>query len=78
MVELISAPLADANAAGLLHPRLAGGDILMACRMLASHIRLDSQTDFTQAFQRQLNLILQGLGSAPQRVCVARTINERL
>ena len=67
MVESIAAPLAAAKAVGLLHPRLTGGDILMACRMLASHIRLDGQTDFAEAFQRRLDLMMQGLGAAPSR-----------
>ena len=67
MVESIAAPLAAAKTAGLLHPRLTGGDILIACRMLASHIRLDSQTDFAEAFQRRLDLILLGLGAPPSR-----------
>lgn len=80
MVASIAAPLAAAKAEGLLHPRLTGGDILMACRMLASHVRLDGQADFTKAFRRRLELILRGIGatlsengssvsqSAPQRV----------
>ena len=37
MVESIAAPLAAAQAKGVLHSRLTGDDILMACRMMASH-----------------------------------------
>ena len=65
MVEAIAAPLAAAKAAGLLHSRLTGRHVLMACRMLASHIQLDGQPDFTVAFQQRLDLMLQGLGAAP-------------
>lgn len=67
MVEAIAAPLAAAQARGLLHPRLTGEDILMACRMLASHVRLDDQPDFARAFKRRLELMMQGLGSGPDR-----------
>lgn len=65
MVESIAAPLATAKAAELLHPRLTGEDILTACRMLASHIRLDGETGFTEMFQRRLDLMMHGLSAAP-------------
>ena len=65
MVEAITAPLAAAQKAGLLHLRLTGGDILMACRMLASHLRLDAEPDFAKAFGRRLDLLVHGLGAAP-------------
>ncbi|MBC7800856.1 MAG: TetR/AcrR family transcriptional regulator [Gemmatimonadaceae bacterium] len=68
MVEAIAGPLAAAQAAGLLHPRLTGEDILMACRMLASHVRMDNQPDFDTAFDRRLGLLLQGLGAPPDRL----------
>ena len=71
MVDAIAAPLAAAKAAGLLHERLTGSDVLMACRMLASHIRLDSETDTSKAFQRRLDLLLLGIG-ASQRPAAAR------
>lgn len=67
MVEAIAAPLAAAKAKGLLHPRLTGDDILTACRMLASHLRLDNQPDFATAFKRRLELLVQGLGVPPGR-----------
>lgn len=64
MVAAIAGPLAAAQAKGALHPRLTGGDILMACRMLASHIRLDGRPEFADAFQQRLDLIMRGLGAA--------------
>lgn len=67
MVEAIAAPLAAAQAKGLLHPRLKGEDILMACRMLASHVRMDNQPDVAKAFKRRLELIMQGLSAALDR-----------
>ena len=63
MVDAIAAPLAAAQAGGLLDTRLTGYDILMACRMLASHIRMDGSTDPVEAFQRRLDLMLRGLGT---------------
>ena len=65
MVDAIAAPLAAAQRAGLLHPRLTGGDILMACRMLASHLRLDAERDLAEAFGQRLELLMHGLGAAP-------------
>ncbi len=63
MVASTAAPLAAAKAAGLLDPHITGEDILVVCRMLASHIRLDGQ-DLASAFERRLQLILRGLGAA--------------
>ena len=62
MLEAIAAPLADAQAKGLLHPRLTPRDILTACRMLASHIALDQASDPAQAFEERLDLMMRGLG----------------
>ena len=50
---------------GVLHERLTGHDILRACRMMASHIRLDGEREFADAFQQRLDLMLRGLGAAP-------------
>ena len=72
MVESIAAPLATAKAAGLLYSRLTGGDILVACRMLASHIRLDGHANFADAFERRLQLMLRGLAAAPGRSSARR------
>ncbi len=73
MVESIATPLAGAQAAGLLHPRLTGKDILTACRMLASHIRLDGGADFAEAFQRRLELLMGGIGATPREAQVSFT-----
>ena len=62
MVGLIAAPLAAAQAQGALRPELEAGDILMACRMLASNWRLDAQADASKAFERRFALMMQGLG----------------
>ncbi len=67
MVQSIEVPLAAAKTAGLLHPRVTGVDILTACRMLASHIRLDGRRDIAEAFQRRLELMMQGLGAASSK-----------
>ncbi len=61
MVEVLSEPLASAQGRGLLRPDLTGSDILTACRMLASHWKLDAKADFRTAFERRLSLIVQGL-----------------
>ena len=66
MVAAIAEPLAVAQAAGMLHPRLTGDDILMACRMLASHLRLDGSLDPVDAFRKRLDLLVRGLGAAPE------------
>lgn len=73
MKKVIAAPLAAAQASGRLHPRLTGDDILMACRMLASHWKLDDEPDFDKTFAQRFSLMMQGLGPPtsappPQRV----------
>ncbi len=65
MVEAIAAPLAAAQAKGLLHSTLTGDDVLIACRMLASHWRLDPQPDLAGAFNKRLDLMMRGLGATP-------------
>jgi AcrR family transcriptional regulator len=62
MFEAIAVPLAAAQARGLLHPRLSARDIIVACRMLASHIALDKALDPASAFQQRLDLMLRGIG----------------
>ena len=69
MVQAITAPLAFAQARGLLHARLTGDDILMACRMLASHVRLDDRSDPAGTFKRRLELMMQGLGTPCNSGC---------
>lgn len=61
MVAVIAAPLADAQARGALAPDLTGDDILMTCRMLASHWRLDGEGDLGQVFDNRFSLIMRGL-----------------
>lgn len=65
MVDVIAAPLAAAQAKGVLHPGLTGDDILTACRMLASHWRLDNKPDLATAFGQRFALLMQGLGVPP-------------
>jgi len=65
MVAVIAAPLAAAQAKRVLHSRLTSDDILMACRMLASHWRLDVQPDLARAFEQRFALMMQGLGDVP-------------
>ena len=70
MKMVIAAPLAAAQASGRLHPRLTADDILMACRMLASHWKLDDEPDFDKTFAQRFSLMMQGLGppnSSPGR-----------
>lgn len=71
MKAVIAAPLAAAQASGLLHSRLTGNDILMACRMLASHWKLDDEPNFDQTFAQRFSLMMRGLGppysSVPSR-----------
>ena len=65
MVGLVEPPLAAAQARGAIRPDLEAGDILMACRMLASNWRLDADSDGKQAFERRFTLMMQGLGGTP-------------
>ena len=66
MVALIAAPLAAAQADGVVRAELAPGDILMVCRMLASNWRLDAQTDVSQAFEVRFALMMEGLCPRPK------------
>jgi AcrR family transcriptional regulator len=61
MVAIITEPLVAAQTRGVLNADLTGDDILMACRMLASHWRLDNQPDPARAFNKRFELILRGL-----------------
>ena len=64
MVAAVSEPLAAAQTQGLLRPTLTGDDILMGCRMLASHWRLDNQPDRAKAVKQRFALLMQGLGAS--------------
>ena len=63
MADALAGPLAHAQRLGLLRADLTGADILMACRMLAAHWKLDEQPDFESAFKTRLSLITRGLGA---------------
>jgi AcrR family transcriptional regulator len=63
IAAIISAPLSRAQALGVLHTRLTTDDILMACRMLASHWRLDNISDRSRSLDLRLNLMMAGLGA---------------
>ena len=63
MKEVIAAPLANAQSKGLLDAALTPDEILMACRMMASHWRLDDEPDFKTAYHQRFALILRGLGA---------------
>ena len=62
MVATISPALAFAQEKGILRKSLTGDDILMACRMLSMHLRLDDPLDRNEAISLRLNLMLEGLG----------------
>ncbi len=64
MAHVLAAPLAAAQARGLLRCDLTSADVLMACRMLASNWKLDDQADFATAFAQRLALLTRGLGTA--------------
>ena len=63
MKDVISVPLATAKAKGILDDDLTAEDVLMACRMLASHWKLDNEHDFAKTFQNRLALLMRGLGA---------------
>ena len=61
MAEVLAGPLAAAQERNLLRPDLTTNDVLVACRMLTSHWKLDNQADFGAAFDQRLALLLRGL-----------------
>ena len=61
MADALTPALTKAKALGLLRLDLTGADILMACRMLASHWKLDNEADYHAAFAKRLALIIRGL-----------------
>lgn len=63
MVAAIAAPLRRAQALGLIRAELGGDDILMACRMLASHVRLERQPDTNACFRQRFDLLMRGLAN---------------
>ncbi len=64
MINVLAPHLSAAQARGLLRRDLTGSDILVACRMLASHWKLDAKADFKTAFYQRLSLLLRGLSAA--------------
>ncbi len=65
IVDVVKEPLARAKELGLLRQTLGARDVVTACRMLASHWRLDGETDPAVALQSRLSLILTGLQNPP-------------
>ena len=61
MIDALAPSLAEAKELGLLRPDLTGADVLMACRMLASHWKLDDEADYHAAFAKRFALITRGL-----------------
>ena len=66
MADVLTAPLADAQQNGLLRADMSAADVLMACRMLASHWKLDDEAEFDRAFERRLALLVRGLHAERQ------------
>ena len=64
MGDVLAPYLASAQQRGMLRDDLTGSDILVACRMLASHWKLDGLADFPTVFEQRLTLLLRGM-SAP-------------
>ena len=61
MASVLASPLADAQRRGVLHLDLTPEDVLVACRMLASHWKLDNEPDFERVFDRRFALLARGL-----------------
>ena len=64
MIAVITPYLTSAQRQGLISQRITGTDILIVCRMLSSHSRLDSAADPTASFEHRFNLLMTGLGPA--------------
>lgn len=68
MASVLAGPLATAQRRGVLHVDLTPEDILVACRMLASHWKLDDEADFERVFERRFALLARGL-LADRKAC---------
>lgn len=66
MALILASPLADAQRRGVLHSDLTPEDVLVACRMLASHWKLDDEADFERVFERRFALLARGLLANPK------------
>lgn len=63
-MELIAEPLTVAQGYSLLSQRLNASDILLVCRMLAPHGRVDPQSDLSAAINPRMNLLLRGIADS--------------
>ncbi len=64
MIEVINPYLAAAQKKKLIDRKITGTDILIVCRMLSSHSRLDGAVDPKSGFEHRFNLLMTGLGPA--------------
>ncbi len=62
IVEVVEAPLLFAKQRKLLRPDITSDDVVVACRMLASHWRLDGAEDPMAVLDRRLPLLIRGIG----------------
>ncbi|MGV8988686.1 MAG: TetR/AcrR family transcriptional regulator [Cypionkella sp.] len=63
-LELIAAPLSTAQDISLLGLRISRSDILLVCRMLAPHGRVDQQPDLSAVINPRMNLLLRGIAGS--------------
>ncbi|WP_375410948.1 TetR/AcrR family transcriptional regulator [uncultured Methylobacterium sp.] len=61
MALILAGPLTHAQSRGVLNEDLTPEDILIACRMLASHWKLDDEADFERVYERRFALLARGL-----------------
>jgi AcrR family transcriptional regulator len=76
MAQALAAPLASAQAKGRLRRDLTSDDVLTACRMLASHWRLDAASTFEATFERRLSILMGGLAGGGTAASSAIFRNE--
>ena len=79
MAQALATPLAAAQARGWLRLDLTSDDVLTACRMLASHWRLDAPADFDATFERRFSLLMKGLagdGEPMSRADAAKPVGD--
>lgn len=61
LTDILSPYLGAAQKSRHIRPDVTTSDILVASRMLASHWKMDAQTDFQAIYRRRLTLLLRGL-----------------